>query len=278
MQKVSNRKKIEQVLDEEVKSGIKKALEEAHFKETEAGARFAAEPTRRRMEKIARAEASKHSVERETGVYVRKVCVNPDSGAVTVHLPPKIVSDLHLEGKESCKWEQEGDAWAMTPLKETSIPMSIHLISSSALGLTVPDEMLVAAGLKSGDYVEWKEEEGRLSLRKAEGPGPSTTKVLVVDTKNVLTIPSVLTMELKIEKGMFGIWTFEEDEEGKRRLWLELAHGNPDITRIGIGEEGVENQGLTAKLPQGMEGSFKTGDEAVLEVKDGKLFIRPKQA
>jgi hypothetical protein len=52
MQKVSTAKKTEQVLNEELESSIKEALKEAHFKGAGAGARFAAEPTAKRMRQI----------------------------------------------------------------------------------------------------------------------------------------------------------------------------------------------------------------------------------
>lgn len=59
MQKISTAKKAEQVLNEEITSSIKKALKDAHFKETEPGTRFAEEPTKRRMKQIGRAEVFK---------------------------------------------------------------------------------------------------------------------------------------------------------------------------------------------------------------------------
>jgi predicted nucleotidyltransferase len=59
MQKVSTAKKTEQVLNEEIKSSVKEALKDAHFKETGAGAKFAEESTRKRMKQIGRAEVFK---------------------------------------------------------------------------------------------------------------------------------------------------------------------------------------------------------------------------
>lgn len=59
MEKVSTAKKTEQVLNEEIKSSIKEALKEAHFKQTAVGARLAGESTKERMKQIARAEVLK---------------------------------------------------------------------------------------------------------------------------------------------------------------------------------------------------------------------------
>ncbi|NYZ75644.1 hypothetical protein H0N98_00115 [Candidatus Micrarchaeota archaeon] len=52
MQKVSTAKKTEQVLNEEIESSIKEALKEAHFKESAAGSKFAADSTANRMKRI----------------------------------------------------------------------------------------------------------------------------------------------------------------------------------------------------------------------------------
>lgn len=59
MEKVLTAKKTEQVLNEEIKSSIKEALKEAHFKQTAVGARLAGESTKERMKQIARAEVLK---------------------------------------------------------------------------------------------------------------------------------------------------------------------------------------------------------------------------
>lgn len=283
MQKISDRKKIEQVLDEEVKSSIKKALEEANFRETEAGSRFAAEPARKRMEKIAMAETSKHLVERETGVYTRKVQNDLKNGTVSISLTQKIVSELNLEYKKSCKWERKGDSLVMTPLDTTSIPMRIYFHSTGALGLVVPEEMLLAGGLKVGDYVRWSEEEGQLILMKTDKAGQYSTKILDFEEKKGVVIPITMVMKHKIEKGMFGVWTFDEDDEGRPRLWLELNHENPGITRIKESnskhatKREVYSQ-FAVSLPDNLKEVLEKADEAILEVKEGKLFVRPKQA
>jgi hypothetical protein len=157
----------------------------------------------------------------------------------------------------------------MTILEETSLPMRIYFLSTGALGLTVPEEMLTAAGFKPGDYIRWKgEEDGSLSLTKAEGAGQYVTKILDFGEKNGIVIPITLVMQHKVEKGMFGIWRF-----GKGTLFLELAHEEPDITRISVTEDETK-KGLSVRLPHSAEGYFRGADEAILEVKEGKLYVR----
>jgi len=187
-------------------------------------------------------------------------------------LNKKIVSELQLEWKMSCKWTREGDALVMTPVKETSIPMRIIFgLKSRSFIVVIPEEMQLAHGLKRGDYVEWKEEGGMLSLRKAKGVGQYSRKIFAMGGGSIgTTIPITFAEELKVCKGMHGVWTFDDE-----KVWLELMHEKPNITSIAVSEIAYAEQ-FRVSLPAAIN-PFKAGEEVVLKVKEGKLYITPKK-
>lgn len=204
----------------------------------------------------------KNAFEHGTGRYARKVRVT-DTGAVVINLPKELSSKLHLSEMTLWKCEQgkdsKGDYLEATPLKEAAITRILKQFESS-LRINIPKEMLLAAGLKTGDYVEWREEEGQLSLMKTARAGQYATKVGMAHGRTEVTIPITLALKLKLEAGMFGVWTFDEE-----KLWLEPTHKDPGIMTI------VDSM---AYLPYGARGFFKKGDIALLEVRDGKLYFR----
>jgi hypothetical protein len=225
----------------------------------------------------------KHAFERETGRYARKVQVTA-TGAVMINLPTEIASELQLKGRTSWKCERgrdsEGDYLATTPLKETAIPRMLQR-SGSSLRITIPEEMLLAVGLKAGDCVEWREEEGQLSLRKAAGTGQYVTRLSKGHGNEAgVTIPVALARKFKLETGIFGVLRFDEE-----KLWLEPMHKNPAIMTIvdfrteyqGVKWGRSEYQFFRADLPYDARDFFKKGDTAILEVKDGKLYMRARE-
>jgi len=225
----------------------------------------------------------KHAFERGTGRYARKVQVTA-TGAVMINLPKEIASELRLSGKTSWKCERgrdsEGDYLAATRLEETAIPRILQR-SGLSLKVNIPGEMLLAGGLKVGDYVEWREEEGQLSLRKAARAGQYATRVgKGYGTEAEVTIPITLALKSKLEAGMFVVLGFDD-----KKLWLEPMHKNPGImtivdfrieyqaTKWGRGEY----QFFRADLPYDARGFFKKGDTAILEVKEGKLYMKARE-
>ncbi len=195
----------------------------------------------------------------------------------SIYLPKKIVSEMQLEYKTSCKFEEGrdsgGDYLMMTPLKTTAIQRRVQKGTSSCI-LGIPEDMLFIAGLKIDDYITWHLEEGGLFLRKAEGSDKNARKVIRTDVCAAVTIPEEFVERLGLRKGGYGIWTFDEDEEGRPRLWLELSKENPHIMAIGMIKSKDEFQ---VSIPQGIGKWLKTQYEAILEPKEGKLYIRKKQ-
>jgi antitoxin component of MazEF toxin-antitoxin module len=258
--------KIERKLEDEVGASLKDALKNSILSHSE---RKAAEETSRNvMEKslreIARAEVSRNAVEIETGIYYRKVHINPETGGVTIFLPPKIISELHLDMGKSCKWEKKGDALVMTPLEGISVQTKIFSVGYTFM-VVIPDEMRLAKELKVGDYVRWKEEKGQLSLTKSDETEQDARIIYKFGNSIATSIPKEIVKNLKIYEGMPAVWTFD-----RKKLWLELAHENPNITL-------VECARRDAYIPKDMRGFFKKGDTAILQVNEGKLYVRVEQ-
>jgi hypothetical protein len=199
---------------------------------------------------------------------------------IKISIPKEIASQLQITGRTTFKCERgrdsEGEYLAATPLKETAIPRVLHQRELS-LTVTIPEEMLLASGLKVGDYVKWKEEEGQLSLTKTAGAGQYATKLSRwYGSEAEVAIPVELEKKLKLEAEMFGVLTF-----GKKKLWLEPTRKDPSImTMLDARAERSEvnpdssKQRFAAHLPYNAREFFKRGDITLLEVKDGKLYMR----
>ncbi len=196
----------------------------------------------------------------------------------SITIPVRIASFMGLEGGMSCKLNWEGNSLTLAPLKETEMPMKIRLSRTSpqyaSLIVGIPANMLLAGGLKVGDYARWKEEEGgRLSVRKSEGAGPYARKIQWIGERGIVAgtkIPAEITEKAHLEPGQYGFWTFEDDGLNKS-LWLEVG-GTRNIAKI----TKFEREGgarFWIRIPESMRGKLEKGDEVALEVKDGKLYI-----
>jgi hypothetical protein len=179
---------------------------------------------------------------------------------------------MQLKYRDCGRWEQEGESLVWTKLKETAIPTKVQEGITSLL-VVIPDDMLFIAGLKLGDYVEWGREGNLLSLRKTEGAGTNPMKIRKISgtaSSVAVTIPKAVAEELKVEKGMYGLWTF--DENG---LWLKLSKENPRISRIYATSEQYWDD-LLMGIPEGFGEHIGKGDLVILEPKDGKLYLTKK--
>jgi antitoxin component of MazEF toxin-antitoxin module/transposase len=204
----------------------------------------------------------------------------------SISFSKKIVSEMLLEDKMSYKWEagrdSEGDYLLMTPLKTSGIQARVQKGATSYF-VSIPEDMLVIAGLKIGDRITWRLEEGGLFLRKAEGSDEDTRKVIRNNVSAAVTIPEEFVERFGLEKGEYGIWTFDKDEKEKPRLWLELSKENPHISVIYASEVGYikykkeMKKQFHASIPYGLGEWLKARDEIILEPKEGKLYIRKKQ-
>ncbi|MEM3556169.1 MAG: hypothetical protein QXF56_05605 [Candidatus Micrarchaeia archaeon] len=188
-----------------------------------------------------------------------------------IYLPQKIVSAMHLQEGTSCIWEREGNSLVLTPIEETAIPVKIS--GYNVLQVVVPQNMLLAGELKRGDYARWSVEDGKLSLRKADWVGPDCTRLYTVGAHSsnsiIGTIPKTIADELKIEKGMYGIWTFD-----KTGLLLEIMKDKPHIVKITQIKRDYDVR-FSFKIPKDFAG-LETG-EVLLEVREGKLYITKKE-
>jgi antitoxin component of MazEF toxin-antitoxin module len=203
-----------------------------------------------------------------------------------VYLSKKIVSEMQIEHKMSCKMEEgrdsEGAYLRMTPLKTTAIQMRVQKGTTSYF-VDIPENILPITGLKIGDRITWQVGEEGLFLRKAEVNDRYARKVLRDNVSTAVTIPEEFIKRFELEKIGYGIWTFDKDDEGKLRLWLEFSKENPHITAIrsSMGEYVKYNKGnanqFYATILKDMGEWLKAGDEVTLEPMDGKLYIRKKQ-
>ncbi|NYZ78536.1 hypothetical protein H0N99_00135 [Candidatus Micrarchaeota archaeon] len=245
------------------------------------------EEHRKKLEGFMKSEFFEHAMGMNEDYSVRVYGTNPTNPGRSINLPTKLVSEMLLKDKMSYKLEEgrgsEGDYLLITPLKTTAIQRRVQEIGNS-LQVPIPEDMLLIAGLKLGDYVEWGRDGSLLSLRKTEVSNPNARKVHKIGDSIGVTIPKAYAEELEVKKGMYGLWTFDKDEEGMLRLWLELSKENPHIMAICTSEVGYveykkeSRKQFHATIPKGMGEWLEARDEVTLEPIDGKLYIRKKQS
>ncbi len=244
------------------KTGLKKVGDTFQGSETFGG-------TKMDIALSMKGEFFKHAMGEES--YIGKIKDN-----WSIDIPVRIARFMGLEGGMSFKLGWEGDSLALTPLKETEMPMKIQLSGTvpqkASLRVGIPADMLFIAGLKLGDYAAWSEKDGLLCLRKAEKDAPYARKIQWVGIGRSIsagtTIPAEMAEKAHVEPGRYGFWTFEDLNKS---LWLEVG-GTRDIAKI----TKVEREGgarFSIYIPKGMRGKLEKGDEVVLEVKDGKLYV-----
>jgi len=161
-------------------------------------------------------------------------------------LNKKIVSELRLEWKMSCKWMQEGDSLVLTPLKETSIPTSIRFSpTSSAFTVVLAEEMSFVQKLKVGDYVKWKKEgENLLSLKKVSLDDTSIiTRISGNEYQGVVYLPKIIATALKLEEKPSCKW----EQEGK--AWIIIPLEKTTLQSKVLGEA----SSLQVTLPEGVQ-------------------------
>lgn len=278
---ICHRDEVERLIVYEVKEG--KLLESRFnsYLEPVAGGTAPAslvEEHRKKLEDFMKDEFFKHAKgtqEEFTTTIIQSVGLESRS----ISFSKKIASEMQLKYKMSCKFEEgrdsEGDYLLMTPLKTSAIQARVQKGITSYL-VEIPEEMVFIAGLKIGDHITWRLEEGGLFLKIAEGSDEDARKVIRSGVSAAVTIPEVFVERFGLEKGEYGIWTFDEDENGKPRLWLELSKDNPHIVAIGMRNRNYIDEFKTS-IPQGLGEWLKAQDEAILEPKEGKLYIRKKQ-
>jgi hypothetical protein len=163
--------------------------------------------------------------------YFREI---PDNWSIGI--PVRIARFMGLEGGMPFKFGWEGDSLTLTPLKEVGMPMKIRLSTTlpqyASLIVGIPVDMLIAGGLKVGDYAAWSEKDGLLCLRKAEKDAPYARKIQWVSRgiSAGTTIPAEMAEKAHVESGQYGFWTFEDDGLNKS-LWLEVG-GTLNIAKI----------------------------------------------
>jgi len=213
-------------------------------------------------------EFSRFVIGRTPGV---QTIVNVQGTERHIYLNKNIASTMRLEEGTQCKWERGEGFLTMTPLKETAISVKVQKIDTSLL-VTIPEDMLAVGGLKRGDLVVWVEKESQLSPRKCEEGAPNAVKIRKYGGSLVVPIPTEMVEKQKVERGEYGIWTFDEN----RALWLEV--GTENSHDIGIAQIWKNLATFVVRIPRGMREWPEVGEAVILEVKDGKLFVRPKQA
>lgn len=237
------------------------------------------EEHRKKLEEFMKCEFFKHAMGAKEELTITKI--QGVSGRNRyIRLPKKLVSEMHLKNWDCGRWEQEGESLVWARLKETTIPAKVQATYTAqarvqphhyfSLIVVIPEEMLVAGGLKLGDYAEWSREGNLLSLRKTEASNPNAMKVQKTGHSIGVVIPKAVAEELKVEKGMYGVLTF--DENG---LWLKLSKENPLITRIYVTSLYEDN--LWTIIPEGLGEHIGKGDVVSLKVEGDRLYIRKKQ-
>ena len=205
--------------------------------------------------------------------------INKDNWSLNI--PVKLARYIGLEGGMSCKLGREGNSLTLAPLKETEMPMKIRLNSTLpkniSLIIGIPANMLVAGGLKVGDYAAWSEEDGLFRLKKAEKDAPYARKIQLIGGigSSGITIPAEMAEKAHIKPGQYGFWTFEDDGLNQS-LWME-AGGARSITKI-MKAYGDYEAYFRIRIPESMRGDLGKGDEVVFEVRGDRLVIRLKQA
>jgi len=203
----------------------------------------------------------------------------------SINIPVRIARSMGLEGGMPCKLGWEGDSLTLTPLKETEMPVKIRLNTASpqdilggrvSLIVGISANMLVAGGLKLGDYAAFSEKDGLLCLMKADKGAPYARKIQRMGSSVSVgtTIPAEIARKAHVEPGQYGFWTFEDDGLNKS-LWLETggARNIAKITKI----EREYGARFIICIPDSMKGTLEKGDEVVLEMKEGKLYLTKKQ-
>ncbi|NYZ76032.1 hypothetical protein H0N98_02165 [Candidatus Micrarchaeota archaeon] len=223
------------------------------------------EEHRKNLKEFMKGEFFKHAMDRVRGV---QAIVNVQGAERHIYLNKNIASTMLLKDGMQCKWERGEDCLIMTPLKETTISVKVQSIPS--LVVTIPEDMLAIGGLKRRDLVVWVEKEGRVSPRKCEEGAPNAVKIRTYGNI-VVPIPTEMAEKQKVEKGEYGIWTFDEN----RALWLEV--GTENSRNIGIAQIWETLATFAVRIPKSIGEWPEVGEAVILEVKDGKLFIRPKQ-
>jgi hypothetical protein len=224
------------------------------------------EEHRGKLEGFMKGEFFKHAMGRTPGV---QTIVNVQGAERHIYLNKNIASALKLKEGMQCKWERGTDFLIMTPLKEATILVKVQKMDTS-LVVGIPKDMLAVGGLKRGDSVVWVEKEGQLSPRKCEEGAPNAVKIRKYGNIMVVPIPTEMAEKQKVEKGGYGIWTFDEN----RALWLEVEAENSRDIRIARVWKHVATFGV--HIPTDMGEWPKVGEAVILEVKDGKLYLTKK--
>ncbi|MEM3556086.1 MAG: hypothetical protein QXF56_05190 [Candidatus Micrarchaeia archaeon] len=203
----------------------------------------------------------------------------------SIRIPIGISRLMGLEVGGSCKLCWEGEYLILTPLKETEMPAKIYLSSTSednirigkvSFTIVVPESMLLAAGLKVGEYGAWSEESGLFRLTKAEKDTPYARKLQRLSSNSAsITIPHEIAEKAHIRPGQYGFWTFLDDGINKS-LWLEVREKR-DVAKITKVERDY-GPFFEINIPKSMREKFEKGDTVLLQVREGRLYIKKENS
>jgi bifunctional DNA-binding transcriptional regulator/antitoxin component of YhaV-PrlF toxin-antitoxin module len=184
-----------------------------------------------------------------------------------IYLTDKVASELHLTGKMSCRWDEEGDSLVMTPLKERSIQTKITLANNGSFQVVIPGDMQLAVGLKPEDFVKWMEKEGQLTLKKVNLSGVTLITSISSDkVGRVVFFPNTMASELQLEGKKSCKWELE----GKVLVMTPLE-------KTAIQTKVMKHMPLLqVTLPKEVQLAcgLKVGEYAAWEEKDGLLYLR----
>jgi hypothetical protein len=187
-----------------------------------------------------------------------------------LYIPEDIVSKMKLEYKTSVRWSREGNSLVMSVLPETTAQVK-GWQSARVYLVPITKDMLVAGGLKVGDYVKWSREGDKLLLRKTESAGMDARRIFHTYSYSArVTIPKALVEELKLDNKTWGLLTFD-----KNGLCLEFEKEDPHIVSIANSRQGKRTD-FTVTVPVDM-GWIKNRQEVILEVREGKLYVSAKE-
>jgi hypothetical protein len=192
-----------------------------------------------------------------------------------VDFPEEIVSAMKLRVGNSVEWKCKGDLLVMTPLLESAISTKL-VIKPHNFITALPVDMMSVSGLKHGDYVSQKIEDGYLRVRKAEGAGQDAVKISQSGRGETISILAAIAEELKLDaekvkNGVWIVWKFD-----KKGLFGEFKYKNPHIeTIINYDRKGAKN--LCVGIPSGLGGWIENNDDVILQMKNGKLYMKEKE-
>jgi len=187
-----------------------------------------------------------------------------------IFLSKKIVSELHLRAGTPCRWEEADGSLVATPLRKPIAEAKIIFNPySNSFMAVLPRGMRHVRHINAGDYVEWRTENGWLSLEKVSLEDVTPIVKLTSGGKHgMLRLPKAMAPFLGLE----GKTSCEWKEEGNCLVItpLELEKKNMHTSKI---MEYSYSGSLGLYIPRAVQWAIRPGDEVIIKGREGKLYM-----